>query len=453
MKSKKSVHIAITAALVSGVISSQASAAGFALIENSASGMGNAFAGAAAIAEDASTIYFNPAGLSKLDGQQIVVAGHVVRASADFSNNGSTLSSSLGGGSLLGGNDISEATALIPNFYYANKLNDKWAFGLGINVPFGQSTNYSDTWAGRYHATKSEIASLNINPSASFKVNDKLSVGFGVSAQYFEATLANQIDSRAVCLSVTSSANCNAAGLTTLGDVNTDSSVSLNGDDWSFGWNVGLLYDINDETRLGFAYRSNVKQSIKGTADFTRSAGLNAILGASTAFADASITTGINLPETLSLSLNQAFNSKWTMLADVTWTKWSRFDKLVVDYDSAQPTTTIPENWEDSLRYSLGVNYQADEKWIYRAGLALDETPIGTAEDRTARLPDADRTWLSFGFGYKVSKTSSVDVGYTHIFFDDAAINNSSTASFGHTLAGNFDVSVDIFSAQYNWKF
>jgi len=437
------------------LMTSNINAAGFSISENSASGMGSAFAGASAIAEDASTTYFNPAGLSKLDGNQMVVAGHYVTASAGFANNGSTLNPLLGGGTLLGGNDDPGASGFIPNFYYANQLNDKWTFGLGMTAPFGQSTEYSDTWVGRYHATKSEIISLNINPSASFKVNDKLAVGFGLSVQYFEATLANQIDSRAVCLSVTTSGVCGSGpvGLGTLGDVTTDSSVSLTGDDWSLGWNVGLLYDINDKTRLGFAYRSNVDHSIKGSADFTRSAGLNTVLGTSTAFADASISTGINLPETLSLSLYQTFDSKWTMLADVTWTKWSRFDKLVVEYDSAQPTTTIPENWEDSLRYSLGVNYQADAKWIYRAGLALDETPIATAEDRTARLPDEDRIWLSLGFGYKISNTSSVDVGYAHIFFDDAAINNSSTASFGHILTGTYDISADIFSAQFNWKF
>lgn len=435
------------------LMTSNINAAGFSISENSASGMGSAFAGASAIAEDASTTYFNPAGLSKLDGNQMVVAGHYISPSSSFTNNGSTLNPSLGGGTLLGANDDPGVSAFIPNFYYANQLNDKWTFGLGMTAPFGQSTEYSDTWVGRYHATKSEITTLNINPSASFKVSDKLAVGFGVSVQYIEATLGNQIDSRAVCLAAGGGAGCAAEGLGTLGDVTTDSSVSLTGDDWSFGWNVGLLYDINDKSRLGFAYRSNVEHSIKGSADFTRSAGLNAVLGASTAFADASISTGINLPETLSLSLYQTFDTKWAMLADVTWTKWSRFDKLVVDYDSAQPTTTIPENWENSLRYSLGVNYQADSKWIYRAGLALDETPIATAEDRTARLPDEDRIWLSLGFGYKMSNTSSVDVGYTHIFFDDIAINNSGTSSFGHTLTGTYDASADIFSAQFNWKF
>lgn len=436
------------------IITSNANAAGFSNSYNSASGVGSAFAGASAIAEDASTTFYNPAGLSKLDGNQVVVAGHYASPSAGFTNNGSTID---GGGTLSGGNDDPTDPAFIPNLYYANKLNDQWTFGLGITVPFGNATEYSDTWVGRYHATKTEITVLNINPSASFKVNDKLSVGFGVNVQYADATLANQIDSRAVCMKLTgdNDAACtNVFGLATLGNAATDSSVSLAGDNWSLGWNIGLLYDISDATRLGVAYRSNVKHEVSGTADFTRTAGLEALLGASTAFADSGMTTEITLPETLSLSVHQTLSPKWTMLGDVTWTKWSRFDKIVVNYGSAHPTSTLQQNWEDSLRYSLGVNYQADAKWIYRAGLAFDESAISTAEKRSARTPDTNRTWLSFGFGYKMSATSSIDVGYTHIFFDDAPINNSdATNTFGHTLTGSYDISADIFSAQFNWDF
>ena len=432
------------------LMASNVNAAGFAIAENSASGMGSAFAGAAATAEDASTTYFNPAGLSKLEGSQIIVAGHYVAPASSFDNNGSTL---FPAGSISGSGEDGGNGAFIPNFYYATKLNDQWAFGLGITAPFGQSTEYTDAWVGRYHATKSEIVTLNINPSASFKVNDKLSVGFGVSVQYFEATLANQLDSTLICVDVTGGGPCGGAGLTAVGDVATDSSVSLNADDWSLGWNIGLLYDINNETRLGMAYRSSVKHALAGTADFTRSPELDAALGAIPVFIDTGAATGINLPETLSLSLQHAFNPKWTMLADVTWTRWSRFDQLVIDFSNPlQPSSIIPENWEDSLRYSLGVNYQADSKWIYRAGLALDETPIATAEDRTARLADNDRFWVSFGFGYKMSEDSSIDVGYSHLFFDDTPINNTD-ASFGHTLTGTYDISVDIFSAQYTWKF
>lgn len=440
------------------LLTSNINAAGFSNSNNSASGIGSAFAGASAIAEDASTTFFNPAGLSKLEGSQFVIAGHYVSPSASFTNNGSARNPALGAGALSGGNDDPTDPAFIPSLYYANKLNDKWTFGLGITVPFGNATEYSDTWVGRYHATKTEIITLNINPSVSFKVNNKLSVGFGVNVQHADATLANQIDSAAVCLKLTNNnvATCSSApiNLATLGNAATDSSVSLSGDDWSLGWNIGLLYDISGATRFGVAYRSNVKHSVSGTADFTRTDGLDTLLGASTAFADSGMTTEVTLPETLSLSVQQMLSPKWTMLGDVTWTKWSRFDKIVVNYDSAHPTSTLQQNWEDSLRYSLGVNYQADAKWIYRAGLAFDESAISSAEKRSARTPDTNRTWLSLGFGYKMSATSSIDVGYTHIFFDDAPINNSdATNTFGHTLTGSYDISADIFSAQFNWKF
>ena len=436
------------------LMTSNINAAGFSISENSASGMGSAFAGASAIAEDASTTYFNPAGLSKLDGNQMVVAGHYVTAYAGFANNGSTLVTT---GTLLGANDDPGVSGFIPNFYYANQLNDKWTFGLGMTAPFGQSTEYSDTWVGRYHATKSEITTLNINPSASFKVSDKLAVGFGVNVQYIEATLANKLDTAAICNGAPFAAACAGAGLpvAAIGDASFDSNQSLTGDDWSLGWNVGVLYDISNATRLGLAYRSNIKHTLEGSVDFTMNANLQAILDgvAPTLFTDTGISAGVDLPETLSLSLYHEVNPKWSVLADVTWTKWKRFDKLVIDFTNpAQTSSTIPENWENSLRYSLGMNYKADANWIYRAGLALDETPIATAEDRTARLPDDDRIWLSLGFGYKMSNTSSVDVGYAHIFFDDIPINNTD-ASFGHTLTGSYDVSADIFSAQYNWKF
>lgn len=436
------------------LITSNINAAGFSVAEHSASGMGSAFAGASAIAEDASTTFFNPAGLSKLKGKQYIFAGHYVSVSSPFTNNGST---SLTTAPLGGTNDDGSTSPFIPNFYYARELNDKWNFGFGITVPFGNVSEYSDTWVGRYHATKSEITTLNLNPSASYKVNDKLSVGFGVNVQYIEATLANKLDSAAICNAAPFAAACAGAGLSAagIGDASLDSNQSLNGDDWSLGWNVGLLYDISDATRLGLAYRSNIEHALTGNVDFTVNANLQGVLNtfAPTLFTDTAISAGVDLPETLSLSLYHEVNPKWSVLADVTWTKWKRFDKIVIDFSNpVQSSSTIPENWENSLRYSLGMNYKADSKWIYRAGVALDETPIPSAEDMTPRIPDNDRIWLSFGFGYKVSDTFGVDFGYSHLFFDDVVINNTD-ASFGHTLTGSYDVNVDIFSAQFNWKF
>ena len=451
---------ALAISALATIVSSNLNAAGFALIENSASGMGNAYAGGAAIAEDASTTYFNPAGLSKIKGNNVIFGVHLISPKSSFTNDGSSLNSGAvalagAGTTVLSGEAIGGSTnGVVPNFYYTSEINAQWTFGLGITAPFGSATDYSDTWVGRYHATKSEIKTLNINPSTSFKVNEKLSIGFGLNVQKIEATLENKIDSMAVCLGITGNpAPCNGVGLTTIGNSATDSAVSLSGDDWSYGWNFGLLYDISNETRVGLAYRSNVDHKVEGTAAFTRSSELNTLLGASTAFTDTGASVGVDLPETLSISVYHSINPKWAMMADITWTKWSRFDELVVEYDNtAQPTSTIPENWKNSLRYSIGANYQASPKLVYRTGLAVDKTSISSAEDRTPRIPGDDRIWLSFGVGYQTSESFGFDVGYAHLFVSDASINNTD-ASFGHTLKGDYDASVDIFSAQFNWKF
>ena len=453
--SSKGLSAAIALALASG-LSVQAQAAGFALIENSASGMGNAFAGGSAIAEDASTVYFNPAGMTRLSGTQMTVAGHFISTAADYTDTGSTINPALGGGSLPGSNDEGGTSALVPNFYYVTELGNDSFFGIGITVPFGLATEYDDSWVGRYTAVDSEVQTININPSFAAKATDKLSVGFGLSIQYIEATLSNQLDSAAICLKVAAQATCDATfGTTaTLATESFDSSQSLSGDDWSIGWNVGVLYDLDEKSRLGVAYRSSVKQDLEGDVDFTQSAELASFLSAAglPLFVDTGITAGIELPETLSVSYFRDVSDKLAVMADITWTRWSNFDELVINFDNSQPTSTIPENWDDSYRFALGINYRQDSTLMYRAGIAYDQTPIPSAEDRTPRIPGDNRTWLSFGLGYNFSTDMSMDIGYSHLFVSDTDINNTD-ASFGHTVTGTYDASVDILSAQLNLKF
>lgn len=457
--SPKGLSAAIALALVSG-ISTQAQAAGFALIENSASGMGNAFAGGSAIAEDASTVYFNPAGMTRLSGSQIIVAGHFISTAADYTDTGSTTNPLLsgGGGSLPGSNDDGGTSSLVPNFYYVTELGNDSFFGIGITVPFGLATEYDDSWVGRYTAVDSEVQTININPSFAAKATDKLSIGFGLSIQYIEATLSNQLDSAAICLSATSNnqALCDATFGTaaTLATESLDSSQELTGDDWSIGWNVGVLYDLDEKSRLGVAYRSSVKQDLEGDVDFTQSTELNGFLTAagSPLFVDTGITAGIELPETLSASYYRDVSDKLALMADITWTRWSNFDELVINFDNSQPTSAIPENWDDSYRFALGINYRQDSTMIYRAGIAYDQTPIPTAEDRTPRIPGDNRTWLSFGLGYNFSADMSMDIGYSHLFVSDTDINNTD-ASFGHTVTGTYEADVNILSAQLNFNF
>lgn len=425
---------------------SQIHAAGFALIEQGVSGLGTAFAGAAASAEDASTIFYNPAGLTYLEGSQLSVAGHLVRPSAEFSGTATNaLGAPISGG--MGG-DAGDL-ALVPNFYYSRRLPNDFVFGLGVNAPFGLKTEYDADWVGRYHAIESEVKTVNINPSIAYKAAPNLSVGVGVSAQYIEATLSQAIDQNSVCVARQVAAGVPVAtAIAGCAPVTGDATGTVEGDDWSFGYNFGIIYEAGTNTRVGFSYRSKIKQELEGDASFANAHPAFTMLNV---FVPTSVTADVTLPESASLSFYHAINPTVALLADVSWTRWSRFDELRIEYASAQPDSVTPENWDNSMRYSLGLNYRYNSAWLLRAGIAYDEEPIPDAQHRTPRIPGNDRTWLAFGANYRYSPALSFDVGYAHLFVDDTPIDVS-TATAG-ALVGEYDNSVDILSAQVNWKF
>ena len=270
------------------------------------------------------------------------------------------------------------------------------------------------------------------------------------------------MDSTAICLGSLAGlgATCPVGSIGNPANAATaayDSSQSLTGDDLSFGWNAGILYELGDNAQLGVAYRSSIKHKLEGTVDFNLSTELStaiATMGApyNTLFRNNNITATVELPESLSVSYARSMGDKLSILADVTWTRWSNFQELTIVFDPIQPASTIPENWDDSYRYSLGMNYKQDDKFTYRAGIAIDRTPIRSPEDRTPRIPGDDRTWLSFGIGYNMAADMSIDVGFSHLFVDDTPINNTD-ASFSHTVTGSYDADVNILSAQANFKF
>lgn len=411
---KKSI---LSAALLATPIMSNA--AGFALIEQSGSGMGNAYAGAAAVAEDASTIYFNPAGMTYIEGTQVVGALHLIRPRGEFNNEGSV----AGQGRPLGGEggDIGDL-AFVPNFYYKRDISDTVKFGLGVGAPFGLKTEYDKDWIGRFQGIKSELKTVNINPALAFKVNDQLSLGFGINAMWIQAEL-------------TSAVNLVAAERTS----------KVKGDDWGFGYNLGAIYQITPDTRLGLAYRSKVDQHLKGDVKFSVSA-------APTLNGD--VNAEVTLPETLSFSSFTKLNDTWDLLADVTWTKWSRFRELAVFRDSGTLLTSTPENWNNTMRYSIGLNYKYSDALKLRAGLAYDEEAIDD-EFRTVRIPGNDRKWLSFGAGWQATPNTKLDIGYAHLFISDTSIDDNQTnvVPGKGRVTGEYDASVDIISMQVTHNF
>jgi long-chain fatty acid transport protein len=396
-------------------------AAGFALIEQSGSGMGNAYAGGSAVAEDASTIFFNPAGMTYIQGTQAVGALHLIKPNAEFNDKGSIKA--------LGfpprGDEGSNAgdLAFVPNFYFMTDINPSVKVGIGMNAPFGLKTEYDDEWVGRFQADKSEVKTININPSIAFKVNDQLSLGFGISTMWAEATLTRQVN-RVVA---------------------AESNVKIKGDDWGFGFNFGAIYQATADTRIGMAYRSKVEQHLEGKAKF----------GAPLSAGNTDVKADVTLPENFSVSVFSRLNDTWDLMGDVTWTRWSQFKELKIVRDNGTTLALTPENWENTMRYSVGVNYNYSDAIKLRAGLAYDEEAIED-EFRTARIPGNDRKWLSLGASYQVTPTSKIDVGYSHLFLSDAEIDDDQTSAaegFNGRLRGDFEGSVDILSMQYTHNF
>jgi long-chain fatty acid transport protein len=432
------------------VFSCSSLAAGFALIEQSASQMGNAFAGGAAFADDASTIYFNPAGMTLLPAQ-LVGGLHYVHPSAKFDGT----ATDIFGNPVSGGNggDTGQP-GLVPNLYVSVPLGDGLFAGLGINAPFGLSTEYADDWKGRYQAIESEVMTVNINPSIAYRVNRQVSVGAGISLQYMNAKLTQALDQGSLCAPTQAQLQARGvpgadpalcAGLVPQG---SDGFAKVEGDNWAGGYNFGILYEPSDSTRVGLSYRSKIKQQLTGNARFRGTLPQFSNFGL---FVNTDISADVSLPQSASLSVWHDLNSRWSVMADATWTGWDNFDELRIQYDSFQPDTVVDENWNDVWRYAVGVNYRYNSKWTFRAGTAYDQTPIPDAEHRTARIPGEDRTWLSLGLGYRFSPTLGVDLGYSHLFFlDDPKINE--TSSSAGNLDGKYDASVDILSAQVVWN-
>lgn len=403
-----------------------AQAAGFALAEQSASGLGNAYAGAAAIAEDASTVFTNPAGMTYIEGTQAAGVLHLIKPSIEFNNDGNSApGAGPGPGRPLGGEGGNAGSlALVPNFYLVTPLTETVKFGLGVNAPFGLKTEYDKDWIGRFQGIKSELKTVNINPSLAFKVNDQLSLGFGLSAMWAQAELTSAVN---------------------LGVAERNSAVK--GDDWGFGYNLGAIYQLTNDSRIGVSYRSKVDQHLKGDVKFSVSNGPTP---------NGNVNADITLPESFSVSGFSKLNDTWDLMADASWTRWSRFEELAINRDNGTPLSppTI-ENWNNAMRYSIAVNYHYSNTVKLRAGLAYDESPVSD-QFRTARIPDNDRKWISFGAGWQATPATKLDIGYAHLFTSNTDINDDQTGALPlgkGRVSGEYDASVDILSMQITHNF
>lgn len=416
MIEKKLIALAVGATL--GGLASGAVAGGFAIGTQSGSGTGNAFAGGAAAADDASVAWYNPAGMMLLPGKQVSFALHALRPSFKYQDQGSTVTfAAQPPGNGGDGGDW----AFVPNAFFTMAVNPKMSIGLALNAPFGLKTEYDIPWRGQLTAIKSEIKTVNISPSIAYKLSDTVSIGAGVNVQRIEAELTN----------------CANAACTNL--------ANLSADDDGYGFNLGLMIQAAPSTRIGMSYRSSIKYDLEGTITFSAAPAGNG-----------PIKADLKVPDSASISVFHALNPKWELMGDISWTGWSSVQQLVViRTNTGAVLTTLPFQWKDTWRFGVGANYKVNDRMKLRFGLALDETPTNDAT-RTPRLPDQDRTWVAFGMQYRVSKAGVLDWGYAHEFIKDARVNvpvpGFTTCAAG-CLTGSFNNKADIFSVQYSHSF
>ncbi len=355
-----------------------------------------------ALAEGATAGYWNPAAMTQFDGKAFEsdMAGILPHASHSYS--ASFLAAALGGliPAYTQGVGNSGNTALLPSLYASWQLTPQLWAGLSVNAPFGLGVSFPTAWAGAGYGQNSDLKTYNVSPSLAYKINDMISIAFGVQVQYMDVSY-NALATPA-----------------TLG------TAVIKGDGYSYGYTLGATITPTPTTKIGVGYRSALNQKIDGT--------LTTAVAGST---PGGVNVGLNLPALLSVGLRQGIGDRFTLLAGVEWQNWSRIGTAYL-YTSGGAAATIagsvvtfPFQYSDSWFYSLGGEYAVDPALKFRAGIAFEKSPI-TDRVRTTRLPDNDRMWYSVGASYKHPqfKGLSYDGGYSFIQVKDAPINTTAAS-------------------------
>jgi len=393
--------------------------AGFALYEGSA--RGNALGGTlVARADDASAIFYNPAGITQLPGLQMMVGGTFILPGVDVTTTDPRTGQKT--------TTSSDATVWMPPHLYATyQFNDSLWFGLGVFGQFGLGTLFPADWTGRYNSYDAEIKSLTFNPTVAFKVNDQISLAGGIDLMWFDLRLKNKIDALR------------------LNNPMYDVRQNLTGNSFSAGWNLALHYKPLDWMAAGISYRSKVKQNVTGDVDFNKPQILEML--APQAFPDTGVSGAITLPDTLSMGIMFKPWERFSIEVDGTWVRWSTYESLTISYDQpiiGPPFVPAPvsavkrnKNWHDTWRAQIGFEYKALDWLDLRAGYIFDESPVEDAYSDYL-LPANDRHLFSFGPGFHW-RNWTLDLSYTYIWITDREFKATDYQLSQGVLDSSFD--------------
>ncbi len=478
-----------------GVYASASMASGYHFGTQSVTSQSTANASSAEAA-DASTIFYNPAGISKLEGTHLSANVNLVAPNVEYRNAEATYFPRLPNTPLNKVNGkssgtITESLVAVPHFYLSHQLSDDWTFGLGIYVPFASGTDYQRDSVLRYNVNKMGMKSIDINPVFSYKINNNHSVSIGAIGQYLTAELRQY---------------ANWGGY--IGqDGRGDGYAEVDGTDWGLGYTLGYLWDVNDKVRVGASYRSKISHTLNGSAKW--SPDVNSPLykskpeltnlvqspfdptkGTAGFVPSEDASVALVTPESFSVHGMAKLDDKWTAFGDVTWTRHSRFNTIKINYENPKVVpnvngdtkpgctqgknaaclsdkTILQPNWRDTFRIGIGGAYQYNDNLQLRFGVAYDQSPVKSDEYRLSTLPDNDRIWFSLGAKYDINENSSLNLGYSYVHIKDAhadvngycgslkparkgAVNCVSSRTKGST---DYKANAHLLGIQYNYNF
>ena len=424
MKTNKTLlTLAVAASLAS--VPTLSHAAGFQLAEYSATGLGRAYAGEAAMADNASAQWRNPAMLTYLHGTQVSTGAIYVNPNVDVHGDVTLGNSSRNAESNDYAND-----AVIPNFYLSHQINETLVAGLALGTNYGMETELGSDFAASHFGDEAMVKTMEANANLGYQLTDAISIGGGVRYVIGEGHFG-----------ATSPAQSPLVQGTTL--------KYMEGEDTAWGWQAGAAWQINPSNRVGLTYKSEVDLKLSGTAK---------IFTGTTVFNDAGYMV-LTMPATAEIASFHQVTDKLALHGSINWTDWSSFEKLEAELDKLGTQMVKEENWKDNYRFALGATYQLDSKLALRSGVAYDMGAVSD-QNRTITIPETDRIWLSIGAGYEVTEQFTVDAGFTYIVAKDASIKESrgyesddKAAAVGGTFTGQTTGSVWLLGVQASYRF
>jgi long-chain fatty acid transport protein len=417
-------------AVVSVLLAVPAWAGGLYLYEVGSADVGLASAGFASRAQDASTVFTNPAGMTRLDSSEFDIGAQVIYLHTTFGADGNTSASNLStpdGSPAAGGNP----SGFIPagGLFYVNKISDKFSAGFGVFGFFGLTAKFEDNWVGRYYVTQETLQGLTLMPSVAYKVSDKVSIGAGLNAMYGILDTKMAVNNRRL-----------------LSPAAPDGSLEISDNVWGFGGKFGVLFEPTTGTRIGLTYLTATKLNFTATPTLTNvSSDVVALI------ASQQLDLTVRTPQQVVLSGYHDVTDKLAVMGDVGWENWKKFGEVQVSVGDVVSNVTFNTHYQDTIHLAAGLQYKLSDPWKLSCGVGYDSSMVNGA-NRTLTLPVGAMWHYAAGAQYVMSPTMTLSGGYEYIWLGDLAVDQNRGPLAGR-VSGDFNnTSLQILTVLLNWK-